>query len=248
MNDEQLLRYSRQILLADWDIDAQLTLGKSTALVIGAGGLGSPVALYLAAAGVGTLMVADDDVVELSNLQRQIAHTTSSLGQLKVASMAESVNAINPSVRFVPLERRLEGEDLHQHIEQADVVVDCSDNFSTRYAVNERCYLQRTPLVSGAAIRWEGQLCIFDYEDDSPCYQCLYQQGSDEALSCHEAGVFAPLTGVIGSLQAVEAAKLLAGIPSQRRGKFLTYDARSGEFRDFKFRQDPKCPTCHQSR
>lgn len=244
MNDQDLLRYSRQLLLNHWDIDSQLKLSTSSVLIVGAGGLGSPVAMYLAAAGVGKMTVADADVVELSNLQRQIAHTTERLGQLKVESAKVCINQINPNVEFVALSRQLAGDDLFAQVELADVVVDCSDNFTTRFSVNHACYRTCTPLVSGAAIRWEGQLCVFDYQGDSPCYQCLYADGSDENLNCHEAGVFAPLTGVIGSLQSVEAAKLLAGKANKMAGIFLTYDALSGEFRRFVFRKDKKCPTC----
>lgn len=249
MDDRQLLRYSRQILLAQVDIDGQQRLLDSRVLIVGLGGLGAPVALYLAAAGVGTLVLADHDQVELTNLQRQIIHQTADIGRAKVQSAADSVERVNPGVATVQLEQALAGPALVEAIAGVDLVVDCCDNFATRQAVNAACVAQRRPLVSGAAIRLEGQLSVFDpRREDSPCYQCLYGSGEDTALSCSEAGVLGPLVGVIGSLQALEAIKLLAGFGEPLVGRLLLVDALGSRFREMRVRRDPACPCCGRER
>lgn len=246
MNDQQLLRYSRQIMLQGFDVDGQERLLKSRVLVVGAGGLGSPVALYLAAAGVGELWLADDDRVELSNLQRQIAHTEVDLGENKAASAAEAAKSLNSTVKVRTIEQRLAGEGLQETVAQVDLVLDCSDNFATRFALNRACLAARRPLVSGAAIRAEGQVAVFDCRrEDSPCYRCLYDEAArDSQLSCSESGVLAPLVGVVGSMQAVEALKLLVGYGAPQVGKIWFYDAFTAESRTLKLRRDPQCPDC----
>ncbi|WFF42700.1 molybdopterin-synthase adenylyltransferase MoeB [Salinicola endophyticus] len=244
MNDEALLRYSRHIMLDEIDIEGQQRLLDAHVLIVGAGGLGSPAALYLASAGVGRLSIADDDHVELSNLQRQIAHTQASLGESKAHSACAAARALNPDCEAVPLTARLSGETLAAAVAEADLVLDCTDRFSSRFAINRACVASRTPLISGAAIRFSGQLAVFDQADDSPCYACLYgEQGDDEALSCAESGVIAPLVGVIGSFQALEALKWLSGAGRPHRG-LSTFDALNGEWRHFALPRDPACPVC----
>lgn len=248
MNDRQLLRYSRQILLQDFDVAGQERLLAARVLLVGLGGLGSPAALYLAAAGVGELWLADFDQVELSNLQRQIAHGEADLGRDKVASAAEAVAAINRETRLHALNRRLEGAELDQVVEQVDLVMDCSDRFSTRFEVNRSCFQVGRPLVSGAAIRAEGQVTVFDpRRPDSPCYHCLYG-GMDPAagLSCSESGVLAPVVGVVGSMQAIEAMKLIGGYGEPLVGRLWLLDAAAGETRQFKLSADPACPVCSE--
>ncbi|MBL4835146.1 MAG: molybdopterin-synthase adenylyltransferase MoeB [Pseudomonas sp.] len=245
MDDQQLLRYSRQILLGQVDIQGQQRLLESRVLIVGLGGLGAPVALYLAAAGVGTLVLADHDHVELTNLQRQIIHATAAVGRAKVQSAANSIKQVNPGVETVMLEQALAGQALADAIADVDVVVDCCDNFATRQAVNEACVRLRRPLVSGAAIRLEGQLSVFDSRrEDSPCYQCLYGGGEDTALSCSEAGVIGPLVGIVGSLQALEAIKLLVGFGEPLVGRLLLVDALDSRFREMRVRRDPACSCC----
>lgn len=245
MNDDQLLRYSRQIMLPDLDIAGQEKLLAARVLLIGMGGLGSPVALYLAAAGVGHLVLADFDAVDLSNLQRQVAHHTDDIGRLKVDSAKDSIAAINPGVAVTTLACRLDGEALARQVAQADVVVDCSDNFSTRFLLNECCVEQRTPLVSGAAIRLEGQVTVFDSRRaDSPCYRCLYPDGDDAQLTCSESGVIAPLVGMIGTTQALETIKLITGFGTTLVGRLLMLDAKHSDWRTLRLRRDPACPTC----
>lgn len=245
MNDEQLLRYSRQILLPQIDIEGQQALLASSVLIVGLGGLGAPVALYLAAAGVGKLVLADHDVVDMTNLHRQIVHQNADVGRLKVQSAAESLRAIDPQVKLELISQQLQGEILEKAVASVDLVLDCTDNFATRQAVNAACVTQRKPLVSGAAIRLEGQLSVFDSRrDDSPCYQCLYGAGDDIALSCSEAGVAGPLVGMIGSLQALEALKLLAGFGEPMVGRLLLIDALGSRFREMKVRRDPACDCC----
>lgn len=246
MNDADLLRYSRQIMLAQIDIEGQERLLAGRVLVVGAGGLGSPVALYLAAAGVGRLTLADADVVELSNLQRQIAHGEGDLGRNKAQSARESALSLNPGCRIETLTDHLEGESMAAAVADADVVLDCTDRFSSRYAINAACRVAGVPLVSGAAIRFSGQLAVFDPRDpECPCYACLYPpDGSgDEALSCAESGVVAPLVGLIGSFQALEAIKLLSGAGTPHRG-LSTFDGLSGQWRHFRVPRDPACATC----
>ncbi|MBD3897331.1 molybdopterin-synthase adenylyltransferase MoeB [Halomonas sp. ML-15] len=249
MNDEALLRYSRQIMLEPIEIVGQERLLASHALVIGAGGLGSPVALYLAAAGVGRLTLADADEVELSNLQRQIAHGQTDLGRNKADSAAESARGLNPGCQVVAVQHHLEGEALAAAVAESDLVLDCTDRFSSRYAINHACLAAGKPLISGAAIRFSGQLALFDPRDaESPCYACLYPPGeegeSDEALRCAENGVVAPLVGVIGAFQALEAIKLLSGAGTPHRG-LSTFDGLRGEWRHFKVPRDPACAACH---
>ncbi|MDR0564665.1 MAG: molybdopterin-synthase adenylyltransferase MoeB [Azoarcus sp.] len=246
MDDSQLLRYSRHILLNEWGIEGQARILKSHALVIGAGGLGSPAALYLASAGVGTLTLADGDTVDATNLQRQILHTEARIGQTKVASAAQALSEINSAVRVIPLHERLEGDALASRVAAADVVLDCSDNFATRYAVNRACVSTRTPLVSGAAVRFGGQVSVFDFSrPDSPCYHCLFPDGQPVAEErCAVTGVFAPLTGIVGSLQAAEALKLLAGIGTPLVGRLLLVDTLSQTFRVVSFGKDAGCPVC----
>ena len=247
MNDQQLLRHSRHILLEQIDVDGLQRLLDSTVLIVGMGGLGSPAAMYLAAAGVGRLLLADDDHVELSNLQRQILHATADIGRQKTASAADRLAAINPDVQISRLDQRLLGEQLHEAVAQADLVLDCTDNFTTRQALNAACVALRKPLVSGAAIRLQGQVSVFDLRDaESPCYECLYGdgQGNDETLSCAEAGVIGPLVGIVGSVQALEAMKLLVGFGRPLVGRLLLIDAMQAGFRELRVRRDPNCGCC----
>ncbi|MCL5043549.1 MAG: molybdopterin-synthase adenylyltransferase MoeB [Gammaproteobacteria bacterium] len=245
MDDQQLLRYSRQILLAQVDIDGQQRLLDSHVLIVGLGGLGSPVALYLAAAGVGQMTLADPDQVDLSNLQRQVIHHQADLGRDKVASAHDRLQALNPRVQIHSLPQALSGQALTDAVAAVDLVLDCTDNFTTRQAVNRACVAARKPLVSGAAIRLEGQLSVFDpRRADSPCYQCLYGDGEETALSCSEAGVLGPLVGTIGSLQALEALKLLAGFGTPLVGRLLLLDALDGRFRELRIPRDPACACC----
>ena len=245
MNDEQLLRYSRQIMLPEFDVAGQDALLGATALVVGLGGLGSPAALYLAAAGIGSLILVDHDTVEISNLQRQIIHDQESLGRTKVSSAANRLGAINPDTEVRTIPAKLEGDALARAVAEADVVLDGTDNFAVRYAINAACLAERKPLVSGAAIRMEGQIAVFDARrDDSPCYQCLYSDASDMALNCAENGVAAPLVGIVGSVQAMEAMKLLAGVGDTLTGYVLYLDAKRMEWRKLRLPKNPRCPAC----
>lgn len=245
LSDQELLRYSRQILLPQIDVDGQLRLKRSRALIVGLGGLGSPVALYLAAAGVGELHLADFDSVDLTNLQRQVLHDTPSVGQSKVDSALARLAALNPEVVLHPLRGALDADSLAAAVAAVDLVLDCSDNFATREAVNAACVAAGRPLVSGAAIRLEGQLSVFDpRSEDSPCYHCLYGHGSEAELTCSEAGVVGPLVGLVGSLQALEALKLLAGFGEPLVGRLLLVDALTSRFRELRVRRDPQCPVC----
>ncbi len=248
MNDQQLLRYSRHILLPELDVDGQEVLLASRVLVVGLGGLGSPVAMYLAAAGVGTLHLVDDDAVELSNLQRQIAHGNEDIGRSKVASAEATLKQLNPDVHVIAEQCRLEGEVMGQAVAAADLVVDGSDNFTTRFALNKACFEHKTPLVSGAATALEGQLSVFDFRrEDSPCYHCLYQETDDAQMNCANSGVLAPLVGMIGSMQAIEAIKCLAGFGEPLIGRMLIVDAKTMELRQLRLGKDPVCPTCGES-
>ena len=246
MNDNQLLRYSRHILLPEIGVEGQEKLLAASALVIGAGGLGSPAAMYLAAAGVGTIVLADGNTVDLTNLQRQILHTTQSIGKPKAASGRDALARINPEVRVTPLQNRLDGEELDRLVAQASVVLDCSDNFATRHAVNRACVRHRKPLVSGAAVRFDGQVSVFDLRDDvSPCYHCLFPKDAElEETRCAVMGVFAPLTGIIGSVQAAESLKLLAGAGETLKGRLLILDALTMQWRAVKLARDPACAVC----
>jgi len=246
MDDFQLLRYSRHILLAEIGIEGQQKLNQSHALIIGAGGLGSPAALYLAASGVGTLTICDADIVDLTNLQRQILHRNTSIGQSKVASAQATLMDINPSIQVQALNERLVDARLDELVAQVDVVVDCSDNFATRYALNAACFRWKKPLVSGAAIQFSGQISVFDFRRaDSPCYHCLYPEDTEaEEIRCATMGVFAPLVGIIGSMQAAEALKLLMDIPSNLCGKLLLFDALNMAPRQLILNRDKCCLVC----
>lgn len=247
MNDDELLRYSRQILLPQVGIEGQDRLRASRALIVGLGGLGSPAAMYLAAAGVGTLAIADHDRVDLSNLQRQIAHRSADIGRAKVDSARDALLALNPGISIIALDEQLNGELLDEQVALADVVLDCSDNFATRFAVNEACVRARTPLVSGAAIRLEGQVAVFRPDrPDNPCYRCLYKDEGELAETCTQTGVLAPLVGVIGSLQALEALKVLLDLGTTLTGRLLLFDAEHLEWRTLILRKDPECPVCAQ--
>lgn len=245
MNDEQLLRYSRQIMLPDMGIEGQRKLLQSKALIIGLGGLGSPIAMYLASSGVGQLTLVDDDQVDLSNLQRQIVHSSDSIGEDKVASAKARLLRLNPECHVVSVNRRLTGPALREQIQAADIVIDACDNFDTRFQVNAACVRTQTPLVSGAAIRWEGQVSVFDLRvDHSPCYRCLYQDQEELAERCSENGVISPLVGIIGSIQALEAIKVLINFGTTLTGKLLLLDGVNMEWRTLKLRKDPTCPVC----
>lgn len=239
------LRYSRHLVLPDFGAAGQERLACSTALLVGLGGLGSPAALYLAAAGVGRLLLNDFDRVDLSNLQRQVLYREADLGKPKTATAASALAALNPACGLETLEGRLDHDGLHAAVARADVVLDGSDNFGTRFAVNAACVASGKPLVSGAAIRYEGQLTVFDVrEPASPCYACLYDEGSEELENCRLNGVLAPLTGVMGSLMAVEAIKLMAHVGRPLLGRLLSFDALNGEMRYTNFKRDPACPVC----
>lgn len=249
MNDDQLLRYSRHILLPQIGIEGQQKLLESHALLIGAGGLGSPIALYLASAGVGRITICDHDTVDLTNLQRQIVHRTESVGRNKVDSARKTLAAINPEVDVVALPERIEGQRLEELVASADVVLDGSDNFATRHAVNRACVGLRKPLVSGAGVRFDGQIAVFDMRSPhSPCYHCLFpEHGDSEDVRCAVMGVFAPLVGIIGAMQAAEALKLLAGIGTPLTGRLLLLDALTMEWRAMRLAKDPACTVCATS-
>lgn len=248
MNDKQLLRYSRQIMLPALDIEGQQRLLSATVLIVGLGGLGSPVSMYLAAAGVGHLILVDDDLVDLSNLQRQIVHTEQAVGGSKVESAAATLSALNHDTRITALQQRLDESSLAKLLARGvDLVVDACDNFNTRFVINQACVNAGVPLVSGAAIRLEGQVAVFDSRRaHSPCYQCLYRAGEDEQMSCARNGVLAPLVGVIGSMQALEAIKVLTGLGQDLCGRLLLFDAFSSLWRELRLPRDPACPVCRQ--
>ena len=245
MNDEQLLRYSRQIMLPALEYEGQLKLLDSRALIIGMGGLGAPVSMYLAAAGVGHLVIVDFDVVDLSNLQRQIIHNSNTIGQPKTDSAWTALNAINPDIQIDALNQMLEGDELLEQVQQADVVIDASDNFSTRFALNSVCRATGTPLVSGAAIRMEGQISVFSGQPGDPCYRCLYPDEGQVGDTCSENGVLAPVVGIIGSIQATEAIKVLTGMGTTLVGKLMILDALHMQWRTLKLKPDPRCPVCN---
>lgn len=246
MNDDELLRYSRQIMLPDFDVEGQEKLLAAKVLIVGLGGLGSPVALYLAAAGVGELWLADHDTVDSSNLQRQIAHGESDIERAKVESAADAIHRINAGTRICVLDKKLQDNLLNDAVSAVDLVVDCSDNFTTRFALNAACWQYKKPLVSGAAIRAEGQLMVVDPRvENSPCYRCLYDSAvSDEQLSCSQNGVLAPIVGVIGTMQALEAIKVIAQYGTPAIGKLLVFDGRALEWRTLKLRKMDECPVC----
>lgn len=246
MNDEQLLRYARHILLDEFGIEGQERVLGSRVLILGAGGLGSPAALYLASAGVGHIVLADDDEVDVSNLQRQILHTTERVGQAKVGSGKLAMHAINPEIRVDTVLARLSGPSLDEQVARVDLVLDCCDNFATRHAVNRACVRHRKPLVSGAAIRFAGQVSVFDLRrDDAPCYHCLFPEADDvEELRCATTGVLGPLVGIVGSMQAAEALKLITGMGDTLVGRMLCLDALAMQWQTIRFRRDPACPVC----
>jgi molybdopterin-synthase adenylyltransferase len=246
MTDEQLLRYSRHILLNDIGVEGQEKILDSHALVIGAGGLGSPVALYLGSAGVGRITIVDNDVVDATNLQRQIAHTLAKVGINKAHSARQSIAAINPDVQVTCIDQRADAALLAQLVATADVVVDCCDNFATRHAINAACVQHRKPLVSGAAIRFDGQLAVYDSRDAaSPCYACVFPPDSTlEETRCATMGVFAPLVGIIGSMQAAEALKILSGAGDVMLGRLQMLDGRSMQFNEVRLPRNPTCPVC----
>jgi molybdopterin/thiamine biosynthesis adenylyltransferase len=246
MNDNQLLRYSRHILLSQIEYEGQQTLIQSHALIVGAGGLGSPVALYLAASGVGKLTICDFDQVDLTNLQRQIIHTTQSVGINKAVSAQQTIYEINPEVEVITIQKKSSEAEFSELIAQADVVIDCSDNFATRYTLNRLCFTHKKPLISGAAVKFEGQITVFDFRNEkSPCYHCLYPDvGTDQEMRCAENGVFAPLVGMIGTMQAAEALKCLMRIGENLQGRLLLLDALTAEWRTIKLARDPACSVC----
>ncbi len=248
MNDNQLLRYSRHILLPQVEYAGQEKLTQSHALIVGAGGLGSPVALYLAASGIGKLTICDFDEVDLTNLQRQIIHTTQSVGINKAVSAQQTIYEINPEVEVQAVEQKSTEAQMTALVHDADVVIDCSDNFATRYALNRICFVEKKPLVSGAAVRFEGQITVFDFRyETSPCYHCLFPDtGDDQELRCADNGVFSPLVGMIGTAQAAEALKCLMNIGESLQGRLMLLDALTAEWRTIKLARDPACSVCGQ--
>jgi len=247
-SDEQLLRYSRQIMLPQFGIDAQQKLSQSHAVIIGLGGLGSPAALYLAAAGIGQLTLVDDDVVEISNLQRQIIHRTETMGETKVASARSQLMAINPDSQIRIIDKKLDASEMAELFQHTDCVLDATDNFDSRFLINKICFQQKTPLISAAAIRFEGQITVFDPRDNnSPCYACLYPQAGEENTTCSENGILAPVVGILGCMQALETIKVLCDIGDTLTGKLQLFDAMNMQWRTLKLRKDPGCPICSQA-
>jgi adenylyltransferase/sulfurtransferase len=245
MNDEELLRYSRQIMLPDIEIKGQERLLGATVLVVGLGGLGSPVAIYLAAAGVGHLVLVDFDEVDLSNLQRQIVHGTNDIGRLKVESAKDSIAELNPHTQVTTVSEKLDAESLSSLIDKVDIVVDGSDNFETRYVVNRLCVRKGKMLVSGAAVQLDGQVMVYDPTvPECPCYRCLYPNASDAQFNCAENGVAAPVVGIIGTVQAMETLKLIVGLGQSLAGHLLVFDAKNMEWRKLKLSRNPECETC----
>ena len=245
MNDDQLLRYSRQMMLPEIDAEGQQRLANARVLIIGLGGLGSPVSMYLASAGVGHLVLVDYDKVDLSNLQRQIVHSTADIDRLKIDSAKKTLAALNPEIAITTIDHALEEQELFEQAKLADVIIDASDNFQTRFAINEASVQTKTPLVSGAAIRFEGQVTVFDPRDESsPCYRCLYNDDVTTQETCTANGVIAPLLGIIGSIQANEAMKLIMGIGDSLVGRLLLIDVLNMEFNVAKLNKDKACPIC----
>ncbi len=249
MNDEQLLRYSRQIMLPQLGIEGQQRLREASVLVVGSGGLGCPVSMYLAASGIGGIIIADDDKVELTNLQRQLAHTMVDLGRLKAESLKASLGAINPECTVDAVAGRIDSEQLARLVPRVSAVLDCTDNFEARFAINRACVTCRVPLVSGAAIRFEGQVMVYDpRQESSPCYQCLYPVTGEVEETCSQNGIIAPLVGIIGSMQALEAIKLITRIGTTLSGRLQILDALGLRWREIKIAVDPKCPICQSIR
>lgn len=245
MNDQQLLRYSRQIMLPQIDIEGQQKILTAKVLIVGAGGLGSPASIYLASAGIGQITIYDNDEVDLSNLQRQIAHHTSDIGTDKVISTQKTLKSINPEVNVIAVKQRLVDKQLLKEVKNADIVLDCSDNFKTRFAINAACVKQKTPLVSGAAIRFEGQISVFTHgSNNSPCYNCLYIDNGEEMQNCATNGVIAPVTGIVGSIQAMETLKLILGLGECLTGRLLLLDGLSMQWNEMKLAKNAQCPTC----
>ncbi len=246
MEDRQLQRYSRHILLEEIGIEGQQRISASRMLIVGAGGLGSPAALYLASAGVGRLTLVDSDRVDLTNLQRQVLHVTERIGQLKTSSARVALNALNPEVQVVEVPRRVGPDELDPHVAEVEIVLDCSDNFATRHALNRACVRRRRPLVSGAAVRFDGQLAVFDRRiREAPCYACLFPESAEaQDELCSTMGVFAPLTGIVGCMQAAEALKLAAGREASLSGRLMLVDALSMQWRSVTISRDPACPVC----
>ena len=246
MHDAQLLRYSRHILLEEFGVEAQQRLSSSHVLIVGAGGLGCPAALYLAASGVGRLTIADGDKVDATNLQRQILYRDKTVGAPKAGTARAALSEVNPEIEVVALPERLEGAAMDRAVAAADVVLDCTDNFATRHALNRACVKYSKPLVSGAAIRFDGQLAVFDLRrPDSPCYACLFPESADaEDIACAVMGVFSPLTGTIGALQAAEAMKLLCAMGEPLDGRLQMFDALHAQWRTVRVPKDPGCPVC----
>ena len=249
LSDDQLLRYSRQIMLPQIDIDGQDKLHGSRVLILGVGGLGCPAAQYLATAGVGTLVLVDPDTVDQTNLQRQILFSQDDIGRLKVAAAQKRLYAINPDVKLELVEDSLTDEALFDAVQKADVVLDCTDNFTSRFAINKACVETETPLVSGAAIQMSGQLAVYDFrQPDAPCYSCLYDEQSNEQLSCSESGILGPVVGTIGTMQALEAIKLIAGFGKSLNGRLMIFDALSMEWQTMGLQADPECLICGENK
>ena len=245
MNNEQLTRYSRHIMLPQLDYEGQLKLTESRALIIGAGGLGSPVAMYLASAGVGNIVIVDFDHIELSNLQRQILHGTSDIGRQKVDSAKETLQELNPEITVTTINKRLEEDELREEVKLADIVLETTDNFQSRFLLNRLCVQEKKPLVSGSVIRFEGQLSTFRSDkDDSPCYHCLYKESDELGETCSQNGVLAPVVGIIGSVQATEALKVLTDLGTDLSGRLVMFDALTMEWRELKLKKDPNCNVC----
>ncbi|QGM22199.1 molybdopterin-synthase adenylyltransferase MoeB [Spiribacter sp. 2438] len=244
MNDQQLIRYSRQIMVPGLDLGGQEKLLEARVLIVGLGGLGSPTALYLAAAGVGHLLLADFDAVDLTNLQRQILHGTADIGRMKTASARDRLTSINPDIQLTLVEERLDPDSLQDQVARVDLVIDGCDNFATRFAVNAACVAASRPLISGAVIGMDGQLAVLRPDQGGACYRCLYADTGEEAQSCAENGVLGPLPGVIGSLQAVEAIKILTGLGEPLNNRLLVMDALGQNWRRLNLRRDPDCPVC----
>lgn len=246
LSDSETLRYNRQIILRGFDFDGQEKLKASSALIVGLGGLGSPASLYLAAAGIGSLTLLDFDTVSLSNLQRQIVHPDDRIGMPKVESAKMTLSEINPHVEINTINANLDDAELAAVIQQVDIVLDCTDNVDIRNRLNQQCFSLRKPLVSGAAIRMEGQVSVFLYQPNQPCYRCLSRLFGSEALTCVEAGVMSPLVGMVGTMQAMEAIKVLTGFGTPLSGRLLMIDAMTMQFREMKLPRDPACPVCGQ--